>query len=604
MSQQDKRTCIVPKLPLENKELSKYYRKPPKLDCNYGYNMWVSCEKSVCKITAATKRAYGKVACSFKEFMKGPDNESRFFPAVRITKQHNLTKSDFAEVECKSSEGKYWAGLVSGFRKDSSVGKAPAVKNEEKPLLDVMMFGISSLSRNDFIRKLPQTYRYLMETLDAHVLESYNIIGDGKAHNLIPMLTGSREVELPETRKRITGSSNVHVFPFIWNEYKTMHYVTAFNEDKPGFATFNFRLKGFVWPPTTHYMRPLYMVFEKQQRFYQTPFCWGLIPQHQVMLNYVRDFMLTYEGYPKFSFSFLSELSEGYVNLISVADEDVQKWLEELKTKNALNNTILMIFSDHGTQFEDIRNILEGKIEERLPFFSFVFPEWFPKTYPEQYENFKKNRNRLTTPFDIHETLRDILRLQGSQASPVSTSETQNITRALSLFQRIPKDRTCVDADIDPQWCICLSSEWVPQTPKIDYLKEELTNVAINKINDFTSTQRLHCSKIMLKEILWIKNLVLNEKLLKYKGVKDIDGFQPDFTSNMNKSKDIYQIQFSTKPGNFIFRADVIYNFLSGVADTGMNTIRRIDNEYSGCVTADYIRKPLKEFCFCKNDQG
>lgn len=41
------------------------------------------------------------------------------------------------------------------------------------------MYGFDSLSRNAFIRKLPNSYKYLTENLQADVLNGYNIVGDG-----------------------------------------------------------------------------------------------------------------------------------------------------------------------------------------------------------------------------------------------------------------------------------------------------------------------------------------------------------------------------------------------------------------------------------------
>lgn len=60
-------------------------------------------------------------------------------------------------------------------------------------------------------------------------------------------------------------------------------------------------------------------------------------------------------------------------------------------------------------RFATVRNTLQGKLEERLPFFSFVFPEWFKTKYSQQYRNFQDNLNTLSTPFDVHATLEDIL---------------------------------------------------------------------------------------------------------------------------------------------------------------------------------------------------
>jgi len=62
-----------------------------------------------------------------------------------------------------------------------------------------------------------------------------------------------------------------------------------------------------------------------------------------------------------------------------------------------------------NVRFADIRATLQGKQEERLPFFSFAFPDSFKKRFPKQYNNFVQNADRLTTPFDIHATFQDLL---------------------------------------------------------------------------------------------------------------------------------------------------------------------------------------------------
>lgn len=60
-------------------------------------------------------------------------------------------------------------------------------------------------------------------------------------------------------------------------------------------------------------------------------------------------------------------------------------------------------------RFAAVRDTLQGKLEERLPFFSFVFPDWFKIKHKQEYINFRENAYRLTTPFDIHATLQDLL---------------------------------------------------------------------------------------------------------------------------------------------------------------------------------------------------
>lgn len=58
--------------------------------------------------------------------------------------------------------------------------------------------------------------------------------------------------------------------------------------------------------------------------------------------------MAKYIDTPRFVFSFHGGLSHDSINLIEAADDDVQTWLETLKSKQLLENTILIFMSDHG----------------------------------------------------------------------------------------------------------------------------------------------------------------------------------------------------------------------------------------------------------------
>jgi Protein of unknown function (DUF229) len=83
--------------------------------------------------------------------------------------------------------------VLAGIRRDdvaanrSSWGK---IKTDGLPL-NVIIWGFDSLSRNMFIRSLPQTYQYMKDKLDVAALEGYNIVGDGTPQALIPILTGA-----------------------------------------------------------------------------------------------------------------------------------------------------------------------------------------------------------------------------------------------------------------------------------------------------------------------------------------------------------------------------------------------------------------------------
>lgn len=79
-------------------------------------------------------------------------------------------------------------------------------------------------------------------------------------------------------------------------------------------------------------------------------------------------------------------------------------------------------------------------------------------------KNFKRNAKRLTTHFDIYETLRDLSELDESsindenvkRKSQILKEKTdEELPRGISLFLEVPEVRNCKSADIKSHWCMC-----------------------------------------------------------------------------------------------------------------------------------------------------
>lgn len=212
------------------------------------------------------------------------------------------------KVSCHADTGQRWYGMAYGIRDTVQPPEMPhlspnlAVLSPEviaqaqqqiqdlptSPFYNVLMFGFDSLSRNAFIRKLPRTYAYLTKELGAVVLQGYNIVGDGTPQALIPLLSGYTELELPETRKRVSGAKSVSVYPMIWEDFAHLGYVTSFNEDMPNVGTFTYRMNGFDEQPTDHYLRTYYMQALSMLSG-SAPHCIGNQPDHLVMMNYTKN---------------------------------------------------------------------------------------------------------------------------------------------------------------------------------------------------------------------------------------------------------------------------------------------------------------------------
>lgn len=69
-------------------------------------------------------------------------------------------------------------------------------------------------------------------------------------------------------------------------------------------------------------------------------------------MNYIKTIFNTYKKQPKFAFGFHGELSHDSYNDIGVVDDDLYSWVKDLHDLGHLNNTVLILMSDHGHRFE------------------------------------------------------------------------------------------------------------------------------------------------------------------------------------------------------------------------------------------------------------
>ncbi|VDN24009.1 unnamed protein product [Cylicostephanus goldi] len=194
---------------------------------------------------------------------------------------------------------------------------------------------------------------------------------------------------------------------------------------------------------------------------------------------------------------------------------------------------------------------------QRLPFFAISLPAKFRRTNHGKmmYDNLVKNKDRLTTPFDIHATLMDLLQLPKDLITMQDPKK-----RSLSLFRPIPESRTCAQAGVDAHWCTCLNWKNALSTTEDKEISRKLAVAVVDVINGQLKDVSHLCATLSLQKLLDAKKLVSNENLLKYKNVKDKDGFVPDLSGDTKIAFAHYQIKLRTKPGNAIYEVCKIRN--------------------------------------------
>jgi hypothetical protein len=92
--------------------------------------------------------------------------------------------------------------------------------------------------------------------LNAISLLGYTKVGDNTFPNLVPVLTGLAEEDLERACPWPSAWHKLDDCPFIWKDYASSGYRTAYGEDATYMAGFQHLKTGFVEPPTDYYMRP------------------------------------------------------------------------------------------------------------------------------------------------------------------------------------------------------------------------------------------------------------------------------------------------------------------------------------------------------------
>jgi membrane-anchored protein YejM (alkaline phosphatase superfamily) len=112
----------------------------------------------------------------------------------------------------------------------------------------------------------------------------------------------------------------------------------------------HFKLGGVVF--ADHYYRTFSMAAERVYRHYP-PLCLGSVPRHINFMNWFRDLFDMYRPYPKFFFGFHTEMSHNRNTPVQGLDGDLTTFLSDLEIGGHLNNTLLILMSDHGARWVD-----------------------------------------------------------------------------------------------------------------------------------------------------------------------------------------------------------------------------------------------------------
>ncbi|KAI6237605.1 hypothetical protein M3Y95_00283000 [Aphelenchoides besseyi] len=421
-----------------------------------------------------------------------PDNKNFQFDGNLVEVPVNrrfFVELDQFYIECRDPMGHAVA--------NDAFTNIPYKKRLYPPSLDktsnfsVSILVLDSTSRNQFYRHAPMTLKFLREN-GFLVLNGYNKVNDNSAVNLTPLLAGkSFDVKFYGNRNllrkdMIIGEKNVK-YDFwesansLVRRMKLRGCATMWNDDimHPILGLYNYGpIKGFKVPPADYFFRPFYMYLYKKN--VTDKICVnGDLGQFRFLRNWENTlidfcFATKYARTCHFGFSFLTALTHDDANYLELLDEQIYNSLLRLQYKGVFENTVMILMGDHGQRMSPIQKTYSGRIEERMPFFSIYFPRKFHENYPEKVEQYRTNLNRLVSNYDIYETLREILNFQDSDRQPVG----------ISLFNKIPRNRTCTDARVVYHHCTCL------QRVDADLVPEEIKEQVMIDFETYVNSTR------------------------------------------------------------------------------------------------------------------
>lgn len=539
--------------------------------------------------------------CVYRAIFRPPQVKNHnYFDLSDMSQSFNDTiemQHEFIRVTCMSnSDGKIYTNYHSFILPDHARSQSLEVKylnykSTVDETMNVVMLGLDSISRLNFLRQMPKTLRYLVDDLKAVDLMGYNKVADNTFVNIVPMTLGKFLEELPwnETLAHLPFDK----YNFIWKQFADKGYHTLYAEDAPKIAIFDYFKAGFHQPPADYFNRVMNVAMESDRRFWNKDHnCFKDKLETNLILEYLKDFAELYKKNPYFAFVFITRLTHGIPGGASVADIPYFNFLREMNDSGRLSNTVLFFYSDHGMRFGPSRETYVGKLEERLPIMYIVFPKWFRQKYPELVKNLRVNSNRLTTPFDIYETLSNILNFNREKVGHTK----QTTSRGLSLLSEIPENRSCESASILPHWCTCVLHQELPVSGKSVRKMAELIIQGINKKMEHLKDK---CHVLSVKKLEQATKLVPSDKVLTFAESKnDVIDRYVRYGKRATSIED-YQLTVRASPSDALFEATIRYTEVDG-SYTPVGAISRINayGSQSHCVS----EHTLKMYCFCKNN--
>uniref|UniRef100_A0A7M5WIC9 Uncharacterized protein n=2 Tax=Clytia hemisphaerica TaxID=252671 RepID=A0A7M5WIC9_9CNID len=436
---------------------------------------------------------------------------------------------------------------------------------------NIHMFMVDATSKGNAYRQMPRLMEILEEDPDAMVFKAHGIHGDGTTCQIMATLAGYQYNQEDSNPWQPPNKKNCDDIDLIFKDFQKSGYTTLYNEDIVLGGVFHYKMNGFNKPPTDWYPRPYWIAAHEMQGGCGKPPC---ICEAEEVIQAMKTFTTSCEDEKKFSIQITNNAHDD-MNLLFLLEDHLIDIYEFYREKARVDNTILILFGDHGARWGargNFRNTKQGRLEEFNPFYSIILPPSFKRNYRELYDNIEANQHVLTSHFDVHWTLKHILSYPNVE---------EKRTAGQSLFTKIdPKARTCKQSGVPQKYCFCMKTTRIDSNSTQAFkIAETVVSFINNKIEEYDIIPKQLCAHLTLTKIISL-----------------------EYATDEQKNEGIFYIMFEVAPSNATFDVRVRKDL------NKRNETYHVDPEISrtnlyrnqpACIQMAYPK--LAPYCYCKS---
>lgn len=332
---------------------------------------------------------------------------------------------------------------------------------------NVLIIYIDAISRNHFIRTMKETTKFIEERLyeptkkettkhSSFQFLKYNNINAYTQINVGPMFYG----------KPMNSNSGFHFL----QHFKDKGYITGQSTNLCSRELFaverHYHVSKYNWSDFDHENVAMFCDPNYHNRNDPYPLNRGAFSimrrclygkdTYEYVMEYANQFWSTYLDQPKvFRMGFI-DAHEPTGEVVKYLDKPLANFLKTWEEKGYLDDTAIIFISDHGNNMGEFYKLMSNdfEVERTLGTLFILLPKLKDEEKDKQIkENLLYNEQKLTTPYDIYDTLLHI----AFDDNKESRNEFKS-SNGQSLFDKINgKDRGCEKYRIDMkrEFCRC-----------------------------------------------------------------------------------------------------------------------------------------------------